>query len=371
MGNNGKTMTWLERPRWSYLWVLVLPALLPISVWLGATAPRWPNAYLLLPPLALFVVLPIVDFLIGIDERNPYDNRAVDARRELLLRTLPGLALPGVLLNLWLILHVLTHAAWLSAFGAVTLIWSAGIISATLGITAAHELIHKDSRLERCTGGLLLAMVGYGTFKVEHVRGHHAWVATPNDPSSAARGTSIYAFLPRAIASNIANAWRLEAQRLKLLGLPVLHYRNELLWWNALSVSLAAFIAVLWGWLGVLIYLAHNLVSVLTLESINYVEHYGLRRARLGNGRYEPPNICHSWNSSFLFSNLMLFQLQRHSDHHAHPKRPYPELCHYAESPQLPGGYASMLLLIYVPPLWRRLIHPRIPQTGNESTNGV
>jgi alkane 1-monooxygenase len=261
---------------------------------------------------------------------------------------------------------VLAWSAWwfanapLDPVGVLGWGLSQGVVGGVLAINTAHELIHKDSRLEQTVGGLLLASVGYHGFKIEHLRGHHVHVSTPEDASSARFGQSVWDFLPRAMVLNTRNAWTLEAERLRKLGLPVLHWRNEMLRWTALWLALIALIALWLGLPGVVFFLLQGVVAAGTLEVINYIEHYGLERRRLADGRFERTTHLHSWNSDYRLSNLMLFQLQRHSDHHAFPKRPYAILRHHADSPQLPGGYAAMFLLALVPPLWFRVINPRV-----------
>ena len=162
------------------------------------------------------------------------------------------------------------------------------------------------------------------------------------------------------LAINTRNAWRLEAARLRKLGLPALHWRNELIGWTAVWLALAGAMAAWLGPMGLAFFLLQGLFAAGSLEVINYIEHYGLERQRLPDGRYERTTHLHSWNSDYRLSNLMLFQLQRHSDHHAFPKRPYAILRHHEDSPQLPGGYAAMFVLALVPPLWFRVIHPRV-----------
>ena len=348
--------------RWKplgYLLAYLVPALVPLSAWLGAITGRH-DAAAWVPLLVLFVLLPLADHAIGRDASNPADDgevAALEARDG--YRVLTLLALPVQLL-------LLGWSAWafvtlpLGPLGQAGWILSQGIVSGTFAITVAHELIHKRGRLEPWAGGLLLASVGYGTFKVEHVRGHHVHVATPNDPSSAPQGMSVYPFIGRALRRNAANAWWLEATRLRALGLPVLHWRNELLWWSAATLAMAF---ALGGWLGAAgaaYFAAQALLAICTLETINYIEHYGLRRRRSAEGRYERPTHLHSWNSNHLLSNLMLFQLQRHSDHHESARRRYQALVHHEDSPQLPGGYALMFLLALCPPLWFRVIDPRV-----------
>jgi alkane 1-monooxygenase len=237
---------------------------------------------------------------------------------------------------------------------------SQGVVSGVLSINVAHELIHKPGRAEQWMGGLLLSLVGYQGFKIEHLRGHHVHVSTPLDASSARFGQSLWNFLPQAMWRNGINAWRLEAQRLHRAGRGALHWRNELLWWNAIWIGFAAIAASMFGLAGLAFFLLQGFFAALSLEIINYVEHYGLERQALGEGRFERPNHLHSWNSGYRLSNAILFHLQRHSDHHETPRRRYQSLLHHDDSPQLPGGYAAMFVLAMFPPLWFRLIDPRV-----------
>jgi alkane 1-monooxygenase len=341
-----------------FLLVFIVPALMPAAAWLGV-ATGWPDAMAWFPLLFLFVLLPAIDFLLGHDPANvaPADEAAVARSRWFIALTLLAVPVQAVLLA-W-------SAAWFAhagfgAAGAVGWLLAQGVVGGILAINTAHELIHKDGRLERAAGGLLLASVGYHGFKVEHLRGHHVHVATPADASTARRGQSLWQFLPRALGRNTVAAWRLEAARLRGLGLPAWHRRNELLGWTALWLALAIAFTAWLGVAGLVFFLVQGLVAAASLEVINYVEHYGLERTQGADGRYERVAPVHSWNSDFALSNLLLFQLQRHSDHHAFPKRRYAVLRHRPEAPQLPGGYAAMFVLAFCPPLWRRVVHPRL-----------
>lgn len=344
---------------YGYLVVYVVPALMPVAAWLGAWSGRHDLAAWF-PLFFLFVLLPLADYALGTDRVNPRDAAEIErleARWGYRLLTLACLPVQVALLvfsGTWF------AAAPLGLAGEIGWLLSQGIVSGVLAINVAHELIHKRERLEQWAGGLLLASVGYGGFKVEHVRGHHVHVSTPLDASSARFGQSVYPFVAQALLRNTANAWRLEAQRLHALGLPALHWRNELLWWSAFT--LAALVACGWAWgaAGLLFFAAQGFLAACSLEIINYIEHYGLERRRLPDGRYERTTHLHSWNSSYRLSNLMLFQLQRHSDHHANARRRYQALLHHDDSPQLPGGYSAMFVLALFPPLWRRVIDPRV-----------
>ncbi|HET7844683.1 MAG TPA: alkane 1-monooxygenase [Xanthomonadales bacterium] len=347
--------------RYGYLLVFIIPALMPLAAWL-ATHTAHPDLAAWFPLFFLFVLLPLADYAIGRDGGNPAD--AADIERMESERWYRWLTLACVPVQLALIafsawMFVALPFGWAGALGWV---WSQGVVSGVLGINVAHELVHKRERLEQLAGGVLLASVGYATFKVEHVRGHHVHVSTPADASSAPFGSWSWAFVARALVANPANGWRLEAQRLRALGLPWWHWRNELVWWTALTLAIAAALGAAFGGAGVLFFALQALGAAASLEVINYVEHYGLARRRGADGRYERTTHHHSWNSNYLLSNLMLFQLQRHSDHHEHARRRYQALAHYEASPQLPGGYSAMFVLALVPPLWRRIIDPRVPR---------
>jgi len=354
--------------RYGFLAVFAVPALLPLAAWLGERSGH-PDLCAWLPLFVLFVLLPLADAAIGHDPRNPDPTQVQSLAQDPWFPTLTLLAVPVQYLTLaWALQH------WIDAgfgpLGHVGWLLSLGIVGGVLAINVAHELIHKDTRLERIAGGLLLTSVGYYNFKIEHFRGHHVHVSTPQDASSARFGQSLWHFLPRALLRNTVNAWRLEAQRLRRQGHPWWHWRNELLAWSALWWML---LAASWIWLGVrgaAGFVLQGLIAACALEIINYVEHYGLERRRLADGRYERTTHLHSWNADFTLTNLLLFHLQRHSDHHAHASRRYQVLLHHPDSPQLPAGYATMFVLALLPPLWFRIMHPRLAQWRAGRTPG-
>lgn len=344
--------------RLGFLVVFVVPALMPAAAWLGAWSGR-PDLMAWFPLFFLFVLIPIADYGLGHDPRNPDPAEAQALEEDRWFRWLTLAALPA---QLGVLVWSGGHFAQ-AGFGPVGIagwLLSQGIVGGVLAINVAHELIHKDTAHERIAGGLLLTSVGYQGFKIEHVRGHHVHVSTPEDASSARFGQSLWHFLPRALVRNTANAWRLEAARLAKLGKAWWSPDNELIRWSLLWLALAAAFALWLGPQGLLFFLAQGFFAACALEIINYIEHYGLERRRGADGRYERTTHLHSWNSDYMLSNLLLFQLQRHSDHHETARRRYQALLHHADSPQLPGGYATMFLLALVPPLWFRIIDPRI-----------
>jgi alkane 1-monooxygenase len=312
------------------------------------------------PLLVIFGIVPLLDLAGGRELRNPIDPAEVQRlERQRGFRLLTWACLP-----VWL--GLLTFCiAWFTLMpmgiaGQVGWLLSTGVIGGILAINVAHELIHKAGWLEPWLGGIALTSVGYPGFKIEHLRGHHVHVSTPGDTSSAARGESVYRFIARGLTVNPRTAWQLEAERLGRRGRSAWSLHNEMLRWWLLWLAMLVLTAVLSGFAGTAFFVAQGVVAASTLEVINYIEHYGLRRARDAQGRYERVTHLHSWNASERLTNWLLFQLQRHSDHHAHARRRYQVLLHHPDSPQLPAGYAAMFVLALIPPLWRKIMDPRV-----------
>jgi alkane 1-monooxygenase len=232
-----------------------------------------------------------------------------------------------------------------------------------IGINTAHELGHKKEANERWLSKVALAQVFYGHFYIEHNRGHHVRVATPEDPASARLGESFYEFWPRTVVGSLRSAWRLEKRRLARRRQSPWRLDNDVL--NAWLMSIALWAAVLLAFgAGVAPYLViQAVVGFSLLEVVNYMEHYGMLRQKVGVGerqRYERVLPSHSWNSNNIATNVLLYHLQRHSDHHANPTRRYQTLRDFEESPVLPTGYAGMIVLAIVPAVWRRVMDQRV-----------
>jgi len=349
---------WRDRYRW---WWLLSPAF-PGLVWLNLVQYQLSGheAWLWVSSAVMYGLIPLLDWLLGADPRNPPDAAVPALEQDRWYRAIVVAFVPfqfGLTL----------HGAWIAATQELSLFGWAGLILSVGGINGvaintAHELGHKRPRWERWLARITLAPVAYGHFYVEHNRGHHLRVATPADPASARLGESFWAFLPRTMWGSLASAWQIERTRLARLGLGPWHWRNECLQAWAMTVLLYGALCI---WLGLGATLPFLLVQAFygasLLEVVNYIEHYGLLRPLDANtGR---PVRCapeHSWNSSHRVSNLFLYQLQRHSDHHAHPGRRYQALRHFEQSPQLPSGYAAMLMLAYLPPLWFRVMDARV-----------
>ena len=344
---------------YAYLLVLVVPAIaacVSYRLTLGGNLVFW--AWF--PVIFMFGIIPVLDYMVGKDPANPDEaNDVPGMTRDWYYRALTLICVP-------IHLAVVVYAGWTFAtvemglFAQLGWITSIGVVGGIMAINIGHELIHKDTKLETRVGGLALSSVTYGGFKVEHIMGHHVHVSTPEDASSSRYDQGVYAFLLQAFPRNFMNAWKLEARRLRRKGRNPWGPDNELIGWYTISALFAVAFTVAFGWAGLAFFIGQSFFAALTLEVINYIEHYGLHRRTQDNGRFERVTPAHSWNSNYLLTNLFLFHLQRHSDHHAAPRRRYQVLRHYDESPQLPGGYASMFVLALVPPLWRMVMNPRV-----------
>ena len=348
----------LTLKKYSYL-IAMLPLALPPLLLAAGQATSLENLFSWGVPVVVFGIIPVLDLLLGKDALNPdeeVDVPKMNSEAFYRVITLGWVAGYAVLL-VWGMLELVSGQ--FSAVGGIGWVVSIGIVGG-LGINVAHELIHKDGKLETRAGGFLLSLVCYAGFKVEHLRGHHVHVSTPDDASSSRYNQSLYNFLPQAYLRNFLNAWKLEAQRLERKGEKAFSWRNELIWWYSISALVFIAFTVAFGWLGAAFFLVQSFVAFTLLEIVNYLEHYGLHRRKLDNGRYERTTPEHSWNSNYFLTNVFLFHLQRHSDHHAYAKRRYQVLRHHEIAPQLPAGYAAMIVLATIPPLWKRIMNPRV-----------
>ncbi len=345
-----------DRKRWWWLLSVVYP-LLPF-VGMAAHSASGYQIALGLPLLISYGLMPLLDALIGDDRNNPPEAVVPQLEADRYYRWLTWATVP---------LHfvaLIGCAGWvgtqaLSWWAVLMLAYVAGTDSG-LGINTGHELGHKHTAVEQWLARLVLAVPAYGHFTVEHVRGHHRWVSTPEDHASARMGESIYRFALRELPGGIRRAWQLEAARLQQLGLSSWSRQNTMLQSYAVTIVLQLGLVIAFGWIMLPFLAVHNIVAWWQLTSANYVEHYGLLRQRLPNGEYESPKPHHSWNTNHLVTNLALFHLQRHSDHHAFPARRYQSLRHFEQLPQLPSGYFGMFPLSYVPWLWFKVMDPML-----------
>ncbi len=329
--------------------------LLPV-VYLAASLGGW---WLTLIPLSSWGLFSVLDRLFGLETSN--ENPDTPDSELFWHRLITLIWLP-------LQLAVIFTAIWYvgtvdySLGEKLGLFFGVGVLTGMIGINYAHELMHQKNRLERLLADLLLASVLYSHFRSEHLLVHHRYVATPKDPATARYNEHFYHFFPRVLRQSLLSSWRAEAAMLARKNLPALHGSNPFALYALLQIIMLAAAYLVGGWAGVGLFAFQALVAVWQLELVNYVEHYGLTRRHLGDGRYEHVQPRHSWNAAQKVSNWMLINLQRHSDHHYKPDRRFPLLQNYteADAPQLPFGYAVMTLAAMVPPLFRRLMNPRV-----------
>jgi len=235
-----------------------------------------------------------------------------------------------------------------------------GLLIGTMGINVGHELGHRTNKMEQLLAQALLLSGLYTHFFIEHNRGHHKNVSTPKDPATGRKGESIYVFWMRSVLGSYFNAWKLENERLKKLGQSTLSWANLMVRFQLLHLAYLGLILFLFGWYGLILAIGMAIFGFLMLESVNYIEHYGLMRKQLPSGRYEPVSPQHSWNSDHEMGRIFLYELTRHSDHHYKATRKYQVLRRFEGSPQLPLGYPGSILLALVPPAWFNIMHRRI-----------
>jgi alkane 1-monooxygenase len=341
-----------------YAWLLAL--LIPVSPFLGAAIARGLDA-----PAGWYVgvgiafgLIPLLDTWLGDDAANPPESVLARLEEDRYYRWCTMAFLPLQYAGL-----VFACAQWstgaLGPAASLGLALTVGVVGG-FAINAAHELGHRKDTVERWCSRIALAQSAYGHFYVEHNRGHHVHVATPDDPASARFGESFYAFWPRTVWGSLRSALAMERTRLARLGRAPWSLANEVVVGWAMTAVLFGGLVLVFGVRIVPWLLLQAVVGFTLLELVNYLEHYGLLRQRLPDGRTERCRHAHSWDSDRIASSLFLFHLQRHSDHHTHPGRRYQALQHVDDSPRLPHGYAAMVLLALVPPLWRRVMDPRL-----------
>ncbi|MGO1165484.1 MAG: fatty acid desaturase [Janibacter sp.] len=380
------TTAWRDGKRYLWLIGLVVPSLAFVA-FLGHALTGWPF-WLWLGPIIILGIIPAIDLLVGRDRNNPPESAVkaleADPYYAWIVYAYVPIQYLGFAAAMYLIARGNPVADALGLFGLEA--WAADLpgrlgtpfelttiekIGAAISIgcvggiaiNTAHELGHKRPKHERWLSKVALAQSGYGHFFIEHNRGHHVRVATPEDPASSRLGESFYAFWPRTVLGSLRHAWRIEAKRLARRKRHPFHLDNDVL--NAWLMTLVLWTAVtVWLGPGILPFLLlQGFIGLSLLEVVNYLEHYGMLRQKVFHGdveRYERVLQSHSWNSNNIATNVFLYHLQRHSDHHANPTRRYQALRTFEEAPVLPTGYAGMIVLALIPPLWRRVMDPRV-----------
>lgn len=337
----------------------ILPFLVVVGYYLGGT---W--NYLCV--VFTYVFIPVADVLVGKDAENVEEAAVALISEEKYYRFIT---------YVWVYVQLAVVVWGAYAFANTSFTWFTGIgfllgianVTGGIGITVAHELGHRNTPLEQFYAKVLLMTVSYMHFFIEHNRGHHVHVATPKDPATSRKGEIFYQFWLRTVIGSYQSAWLLEQHRLQKKGVSVWSFHNEMLRFSILPflfcgalVVFGAFAEGIVLWKIPVFFFSQSVLAFTLLELVNYIEHYGIVRREIAQGKYERVNPMHSWNANQLLTNFFLFQLQRHSDHHANANRRYQVLRHIEESPQLPFGYPTMIMIALIPPLWFKLMNRRL-----------
>lgn len=341
-----------------YWWSLsvLLPLIPALMVLLSV---HYKSYWLLLSPLIfIYACVPLLDYLFGSDTSNPPEEIVPQLEQDPYYQRLLYLITP---------MHYLSLAicAWAAAtlplnLGSFLLFAIVAGVNSGSVINSAHEIGHKTSKKERIFARIALGVIGYGHFCIEHNLGHHRDVATPEDPASSRMGETIYEFMLREVPGTAMRGWQIERQRLNKRKQSFWSTDNHILQSYAITLMFQGSLVLALGWILVPFLLIHNAFAWFQLTSANYIEHYGLLRDKLPNGRYERCKPHHSWNANYIFSNLGLFNLERHSDHHSNPSRRYQSLRSFDDLPELPSGYMGMYVIAYIPWLWFRVMDHRL-----------
>ncbi|MCO4776904.1 MAG: alkane 1-monooxygenase [Lentibacter algarum] len=330
--------------------------LIPLA-WIGAFYGGWTVALL---PLATWYLFSGLDAVLGLNTENADPNIGEEHLAAYSLIT--KIWIPLQFITVFGLLYYVPRAEHLGALETVVLFFGVGVITGTVGINYSHELMHQKNKFERWLGDILLSMVLYSHFRTEHLLVHHRYVGTPRDAVTARYNEGFYRYFPRVLREGLSSAFKAEKEMLARKDLPWSDTSNPFFRYWALQAAMLVLALIVGGWMGLALFLWQAFSAVWQLELVNYIEHYGLTRKHLGDGKYEHVMPHHSWNAAHKASNWLLINLQRHSDHHYKPDRRFPLLQNYdaAQAPQLPYGYPLMTMAAMVPPLWRKKMNPRV-----------
>ena len=340
-----------------YMQAMILPLLAGISFnYYG-----WQS---FLPVMWVFGAIPLLELLFKPDANNLTKEQEASKLSDSIydIQIFPMVPIQLVVLAIFLISMQEEGLLLVDKVGRIT---SMGVLCGVIGINVGHELGHRNTWYEQLMAKILLMTSLYMHFFIEHNRGHHKLVSTPEDPASARYGEVLYTFWFRSIFGVYTLAWKLENERLRRKGLPVFSLKNEMIIYHLVQIGLVIGIGLYFGWVTAGHFLIAAFMGYLLLETVNYIEHYGLQREKKGDV-YERVMPHHSWNSDHIMGRLNLFELSRHSDHHYIASRKYQILRHMDDSPQMPTGYPGMMLLSAVPPLWFSLMNPKVHEINEK-----
>ena len=334
-----------------------LSFLLVPLLWIAAI---YGGLWAVLPPLVTWYLFAALDAVLGLNNENP-DPETPDSALTW-YRRLTIVWVPVQFVTLFGVIYLVTGSQSLNGWEKFGVFFGMGVLSGTIGINYSHELMHQRNKFERWLGDILLAMVLYSHFRSEHLLVHHRYVGTPRDPVTARYNEGFHRFYPRVLWQSWHSSFQAERDMLARKSRPWTDRSNPFFRYWALQAVMLGLAYGVGGSAGVLWFVVQAGVAIWQLEVINYVEHYGLTRRHLGDGKYEHVKPHHSWNAAHKATNWLLINLQRHSDHHYKPDRRFPLLQTYdtQEAPQLPYGYPIMAMAAMVPPVWRRVMNPKV-----------
>ena len=340
------------------------PFILFIGAFYSFTITGW---QVWMPLVWVWFMVPLLELFIKPKEKNLAEAEEEMAKAD---RTYDLLLYVAVIFQYILLIKFLfsmtdNNLKWYDIAGRI---WVMGSLCGVFGINVAHELGHRANKFEQLLAKMLLLTSQYMHFFIEHNKGHHKKVSTPNDPSSARYNEWVYRFYFRSVFTGYLSAWKIAASDVKKNNKPVFSLYNEIIQFTIIQSVFVTIIFFAFGWLITLYYLLAAGIGILLLETVNYIEYYGLQRKKIADEKYERAMPAHSWNSDHIIGRLFLFELSRHSDHHYLASRKYQLLRHHDDSPQMPTGYPGMVLLSLIPPIWFRVMNKRIKDLQESSS---
>ncbi|MBL7746275.1 MAG: alkane 1-monooxygenase [Chitinophagaceae bacterium] len=348
--------------------IRALKYLIPFIFFAGAIRSFNSQGWIVWIPMVIaWVIIPMVELLLKPDPSNMEAAEEELAKKDKSYDVLLYLVVILQFIALYEFLDGLKNdiLPWYDIAGRI---WVMGLLCGTFGINVGHELGHRVNKFEQTLAKALLLSSLYMHFFTEHNKGHHKRVATPEDPSSARYGEPVYTFYFRTIIFSYLSAWHISNEEVRKKGKPAISLYNEMIQFHLVQAAFLAGLYLAFGAWPVLYFVAAAFIGILLLETVNYIEHYGLQRKATGEGRYERAMPEHSWNSDHVLGRLFLFELSRHSDHHYMASRKYQVLRHHDNAPQMPTGYPGMMLLSLAPPLWFYVMNKRIKKSNTTTT---
>lgn len=338
-----------------YLAAFSIPIVAFISIY-------FKGSFVFLTVIFSFVIIPILELIFPVETKNLSSEDVGHKLKKNIFDWLLYLNLPIVYGLVFFGIYEATKAP-IETYELIGMIFSVGIVLGVNGINVAHELGHRQSTNERFLGKALLLPAQYMHFYIEHNFGHHLHAATPEDPATAKYNQSVYSFWFTSIFRQYVKSWTIQQKLLKNNKKRVFSVKNDMFWYVLLQFGYLLAIFLIFGSIGLLFSISAAIVGILLLESVNYIEHYGLLRLKTASGRYERVKEMHSWNSNHVIGRIVLYELTRHSDHHYKTTKKYQILDCHDESPQMPFGYPTSVVLAMVPPLWFGIMNKRVPRT--------